>query len=270
MATRKRTDFSESQKADIFARDRATCAFSGISVWLFDYGVRHNYEIDWADHIKPSARGGTSSLDNGICASSLFNAKKKDNGSDNIFFFKNGRVTKAYITTFGYASDQMLADLNRRSRLEPGDWYLNRSISNVYFAFDWRCNLEFKKVDYKRDDNYWLKAAWKRHMKWQKIQPSESIQHRKLLDPNHPFGASQLLELESIRSEDHFRNWAESIWPTYRQSWKTDFDFNLAIDPEHMRSILNQASIEVDVHPDVIRGLSQLIPEDEPSIQKVA
>lgn len=97
MAQRKRTNFSENQKAAIYARDHATCAFSGISLWIFGYGIRPNYEMDWADHIKPSAKGGTSSLENGVCASHTFNSKKKDNGSDNVFFFQNGKITPAYI-----------------------------------------------------------------------------------------------------------------------------------------------------------------------------
>ena len=90
----KRIEFTEAQKALIYARDRATCAFSGLSLWLLDIGIRPNWDMDWVDHILPSASGGNASLDNGICASSTFNAKKRDNTSDNVFFVHHGAITE--------------------------------------------------------------------------------------------------------------------------------------------------------------------------------
>jgi len=51
----KRTEFTDNQKAKIFSRDRATCAFSGISLWFLDLGIRSNWQVDWVDHILPSA-----------------------------------------------------------------------------------------------------------------------------------------------------------------------------------------------------------------------
>ena len=53
----KRTEFTENQKAEIFSRDRATCAFSGISLWFLDVGIGSNWQVDWVDHILPSAAG---------------------------------------------------------------------------------------------------------------------------------------------------------------------------------------------------------------------
>ncbi len=74
------------------------CAFSGISLWFLDNGIKSNWQVDWVDHIKPSASGGRANISNGICASNLFNAKKRDNSHDNIYFVKNGNLTEPYFS----------------------------------------------------------------------------------------------------------------------------------------------------------------------------
>jgi len=53
-----RTEFSDRQKAEIFARDRATCCFSGANLWLLDAPLRPGFQMGWVDHIRPSSRGG--------------------------------------------------------------------------------------------------------------------------------------------------------------------------------------------------------------------
>ena len=259
---RKRTDFTKKQKAEIFSRDRGTCAFSGISVWLFDYGIRPNYEIDWADHIVPSAKGGTSVLSNGICASSFYNAKKKDNGSDNKFLFKNGRVTETFVKVHGAASNIQIADLKRRKPLMAIDWYVNRAISNTYFAFDWRCELEFNSKKYKRDDEYYYKVAF--NMLKQKIKDShyKSIESRKMISADRPFGVGSLLQIEGVESAEQYREWAESLWPEYRSNWNLYNTFLRSICTYQKREILLSYSGSKDVNPALIQGLFQLMDED--------
>ena len=63
----KRKEFTDNQKAEIFVRDAATCGFSGISLWFLDNGIKSNWQVDWVDHIKPSASGGGAEIENGIC-----------------------------------------------------------------------------------------------------------------------------------------------------------------------------------------------------------
>lgn len=270
MVTRQRTNFTENQKAAIYARDHATCAFSGISLWIFDYGIRPNYEMDWADHIKPSAKGGTSCLNNGICASHTFNSKKKDNGSDNIFFFKEGRVTPSYVTSFGFASNELLSDLKRRSKLAPNDWYLNRAIVNTYIAFDWRCHLEFNGITYKRDDAYWLKAAFRRFKIWQKHRCTNSIDERELIKVERPYGTDSILQIETIESEVQFYEWAESLWARYRINQKAFHDFYSASEYNQKLDLAHRLKTEKYINPDVAKGISQLLHYYSTSSEKAA
>lgn len=263
---RKRTNFSENQKAEIYARDGATCAFSGISLWLFDHGVRNGYDMDWADHIKPSARGGTSCLDNGICASSTFNAKKRDNGSDNIFFFHHSRITPDYFDVFGPASDELLADLDRRSRLTAADWYLNRSIANVFIAFDWRCRRDIYGQVRKRTDVYWMSSAHKRFQKWKRRRPDATLSERGVLPVNRPFGSDSMLAIEHVDTEEQFQDWAETLWPAYRLSRLASHQFFSTACPDEKRRVVDEFAERTDVHPDVAKGLSQLCHTDTESI----
>ena len=152
----KRKEFTEIKKAKIFVRDRATCAFSAISLWFLDNGIKSNWQVDWVDHIKPSAAGGGAEIENGVCASNLFNAKKKDNSHDNVCFVKDGMLTENYIRIFGKAPDELIERLQRLKNLQVEDWFFNRSISGIFVGYDCRCDKEFRGKDYRRTDSYWF------------------------------------------------------------------------------------------------------------------
>lgn len=64
--------FSDKDRAIIFVRDRATCAFSGKNLWILDQGIIH-FDWDWVDHIKPYSKGGKTDSSNGMLASSKYN-----------------------------------------------------------------------------------------------------------------------------------------------------------------------------------------------------
>jgi len=266
----KRTNFTEKQKAKIFARDRATCAFSGISVWLFDQGIRPNFDTDWADHIIPSAKGGTSELSNGVCASSFFNAKKKDNGSDNKFFFINGQITETYITVYGVAPDRILADLKRRQSLVSSDWYLNRSIANTFYAFDWRCYLEFYDKRYVRDDAYCYKTALRMHRDWNKDKETPSIENRNMLKADRPFGCVHLLEIQNIKTKEQYIDWAETIWPIYRTNWQAYQAFIRSETADDKQRVYDQFCSNTDANPQLIQGLGQLLSSSSTEDRKTA
>jgi hypothetical protein len=87
-----RTDFTDAQRAEIFCLDRATCSFSGRSLWILDYGLDPTYAIDWADHVKPSSRGGRSAVDNGAAAGWLHNYLRGDSHR-RLYLFRRGRPT---------------------------------------------------------------------------------------------------------------------------------------------------------------------------------
>lgn len=250
----KRKEFTEAQKASIFERDHATCAFSGISLWLLDNGIKNNWQMDWVDHIKPSAKGGGSELENGICASDFFNSKKRSNTSDNSYLFYAGKVTKDYVKTFGKPDAKILEQLHRLQYIEPEDWYFNRCIANTFIAFDWRCTKDFDNKVYKRNDVYWFKAGWKRLQKYNRKRPSATIKERNLLPSCLPFGFSDLLKLEMIDNEVDYLNWAEEIYPAYRATFKVFYDF-FQENKNDKLVLLKTAYSDELVNPDMVETL---------------
>ncbi len=251
----KRKEFTDNQKAEIYARDNATCAFSCISLWILDIGIRPNWEDDWVDHIKPSASGGGAELDNGICASETFNKKKRDNTSDNIHFTKEGRITKDFIQVFGVPSEKLVSQLSRLSNLASADWFFNRSITCIYTAFDWRCNVEFHNKVRKRDDTYWLKSAWKRLQTYRKKKSSSGILKRGLIMSEPAFGTLKLLEIENITDYDEFINWSEEVYPVYRGNYKLMYEYFETDDTAKRVKLLENAKKVVHINPEVIESL---------------
>jgi len=252
----KRIEFTEAQKAEIYSRDRATCAFSGISLWFLDFGIRSNWQVDWVDHILPSAAGGNADLTNGICASQAFNAKKRDNTADNVYFVQDGRITKKFVEIFGTPSNSLLEQLDRLKSIEPADWYFNRCLSSLFVGFDWRCNVEFNNKTEKRDDMYWFKSAWKRLQLYNKKRQSLNILERGLVKKNPPFGTLKLLELETIVSQDEFFKWIENIYPIYRESYKIMNEY-FALDSNGSRRILLEKAKDIkNLHPEVVLSLN--------------
>lgn len=251
----KRKEFSEIQKASIYARDRATCAFSGISLWILDNGIRPNWEMDWVDHVRPSAAGGDASLGNGVCASNTFNAKKRDNTSDNVMFFEEGKISESYIRVFGLPPQSVLDQLNRLKYLEPADWFFNRCIGNVFVGLDWRCDLEFKGVRYKRDDMYWFKAGWKRLQVFQRKRPQKTIESRGLVRSPFPFGAANLLRAESIDSFEDYINWIEDIFPVYHANSLALYSYFKEKSLTSKKTLVDKALKDKKINPVLAQSL---------------
>jgi hypothetical protein len=246
----KRKNFTEIQKATIYARDRATCAFSTVNLWILDEGIKSNRQNDWVDHIKPCASGGGSELENGICASEFFNSKKKANSLDNQYFLKDGALTKCYLSVFGTPPDELMKRLDRLKNLAPLDWYYNRSILGVFVGYDCRCDKEFKGIEYKRNDEYWFKSAWKRLDRYQKKKGPQTITERGLVKEDIPFGTSKLLELETIYSYDGFMQWVEEAYAPYRESYKAFHEYDLISMHEKGEYIDKLGAVE-NLHPGV-------------------
>ncbi len=105
---RKRSALTDDMRAKVFIRDRATCAFSGISLWLLDYGAAPGEE-DWPDHILPVARKGTNDLDNLVCASAEYNFAKRVNTTSNLFLYRSGLPTSAAYELFARIPEHVRA-----------------------------------------------------------------------------------------------------------------------------------------------------------------
>ena len=255
----KRANFTENQKAQIYVRDHATCAFSGISLWLIDNGIRSNWEMDWVDHILPSAKGGSAAISNGACASHTFNSKKGNNSSDNILFFHCGHITLQYIKSFGNPPKDLLMNLSRKGELTEADWFFNRCIANSFFALDRRYQAEIKYSPLpKCDEEYWKSAAWKRHLRFQRKQVSQSIQDRGVCNEELAHGSANLLELQSVNTQGQYHDWLEHIWPMYRASCEVFNEYENADNLVIRKYIVDTARTNSLVNRNVVDSLTAL------------
>lgn len=258
-----RKEFKPHQKAAIFVRDRATCAFSGQSLWYFDAGVRPNHLNDWVDHVVPCTSGGLATEDNGVCASDIHNVRKGAEGTNESYLFRHGQITKFHLYSIGAPSPSVLEGLERRSNLVPSDYYLNRTVGNTYDAFWSRSALEFRGKRYKRDDQYFISAAWKRFEDYRRRRPPENVMARGLVASPMPHGTAELLDLENVTDITSFVEWAESIWPMFRAANAVIHRCDQASERAEWESILNEAGEDPLVHPEIVLAL-RLLESDPP------
>jgi len=231
-----RTEFSDRQKAEIFARDRATCCFSGANLWLLDAPLRPGFQMDWVDHIIPSSRGGKAELSNGVCASHTFNSKKRNNSADTDYLFFEGKPSAAHFGIFGALDAAALRRLERLKRLSTFDWHFNRAVANILIGFDWRCQKQRYGIVHKRDDRYWFKAGFNRLAIFLKNDEVTSFEKRRLLT-----GSSEKswLELGQALTLNTMLEVCEEIFPVYQRNYnawwayfwdaKTPSDFQTAL-----------------------------------------
>lgn len=149
----------------VFARDKAICAFSGLSVWALDYATAPFCHWDWVDHVKPRSRGGGHTLDNLVCASYFHNYKKASNSSDKDYLFRDGKPTEMFFWTHGEVSEDQAALLKRNQAITETDWLINKAIANFHIAL----GNEYDRAEVSRKREHWLSAAWKRLETWRKL-----------------------------------------------------------------------------------------------------
>ena len=215
--TRKRKDFTPAQRAEIYIRDRATCCFSGANLWLLDSPLRPGYETDWADHVKPSARGGASDPSNGVCASHTFNAKKRHNTADNAYLYERGLPTWRYFSIFGPLRSKQIGRLNRLASLVISDWYFNRAITLVLIGFDYRCRLELYEERTHRDDRYWFRAAYRKLAEHQRLS-TDSLEKRGIVIK--PTEVQRCwLEIRNVSSEATLISAISPLFTIYRANY---------------------------------------------------
>ena len=258
----RRSNFTDPQRADIFVRDRATCAFSGISLWVFDHGVSPWTPMDWVDHVVPCALGGTATLDNGVCATHMHNGRKGSSGLDSWYLFRNGRPTALHVTMHGLPGERMSEALTRRAALERADWYLNRALYNAFIGLDWRFDVEFLDSRPKRDDEYWFRSARRRLADYRRRHEGGSIEARGLLPPGGAHGNELLLGLRTVETDAQFGEWVEALWPVYRANEELVHRVGMADRLDEQRELLERASDDRRVNPAVVAGLIELCDRD--------
>jgi len=217
----KRTNFTDRAKAEIFARDRGICCFSGKSLWLLDYGGGPS-PVDWVDHINPAAHGGNADLENGACASWLYNKQKSDCGQG-IYLFLKGRPTEDFFTFFETIPEEIADHLKRFASLHFTDWYFNRAIFHVQLAAVQE--IERKRPDGKswtRGLKYRCKASLKFLKQWRalvELEKPDTLKKRGLV-PLRP-SPDQVILMRILEASDvsDIKKIARAIVPYSRESW---------------------------------------------------
>lgn len=186
------SNFTDAQKAQLYVLHRATCVYSGKKLWILDGGASPDFTIDWADHVIPVAKGGLSTLENGVCASWYHNKEKRDKTEVPVFLFYEGKATKRFYELYTALPRKMARDLDRLSKLHHSDWYFNRAIFRMLLGVDYLHNGVGVRT---RDDLYYASAALKAIVKWRKIVSKEIVAtlEERGLAPVNPSSDQQLL-----------------------------------------------------------------------------
>ena len=87
-----------------------------------------------ADHRVPLARGGESTLSNGLCAGWAANFEKSDRQNSHACWFLGGRPTAAYLSTHRTVPRAIERQLRRFSRLHYSD---TGTSTGRYFDYGW-------------------------------------------------------------------------------------------------------------------------------------
>lgn len=219
----KRKEFTDKQKAEIFARDKAMCAFSGKSLWILDYDLCPTYDIDWVDHIKPAMKGGDNSVENGVCASSFFNAKKKDNSHDNTYFFFAGTPTRYFYEFYEFIPEHTAEHIQKFQNLHWTDWYFNRALWMFMLALEYRFNPYLSNGKKQiRDDEYYIKACFKRITEWKKLVERNNVANlteRGIFDPQTASNSQiPLFSLSEVASVDDVFKLLDELFPLYKDN----------------------------------------------------
>ena len=247
----KRKEFTDLQKAKIFARDKALCCFSGISLWILDHGAAPTWQIDWVDHIKPIARGGNSEIENGICSSYFFNSKKKDNSNDNKYFFKEGKPTEYYYWVYGNIKPEIVNHFIKFKDLKYPDWYFNRTLYRLMLLLEflhdpYKIGTKVKRV---RGVKYYSQSAFKILEEWRKIIIQENIKNlsERGLVPNKPdIDQKIMMKIISAKNSEDIIEIATELLPYYKSNSIAISNLSKISKPQNIQEYL--MSIKKDEH----------------------
>lgn len=211
-------NFSETQRAEIFARDRALCGYSGKSLWLADHGAAP-YSIDWVDHFSSVARGGTPTLENGVCASWLYNWVKREHKRA-VLLFHSGYPTVDFYTYHQTLPESIGDHLRRFTLLHPSDWYLNRALFHVVAAAAQHGQRKMDGTPFKRDAAYGARASLKYLTRWREhSQEVPSLKKRGLLPQRPSPDQRLLLSVIEMESTQQVRKVIKELTPYVRAAW---------------------------------------------------
>jgi len=211
------SNFTDAQKAELFVRDRATCVYSGTPLWVLDYGASAMFHIDWADHILPVARGGKSTLANGVCAWSEVNYWKGAKIETHRPWFRRGEPTAAYLKDHGVVSRSMRRQLKTFSQLHESDWFFNRALFRLMLGVRFLAEKDCPRT---RDDLYYARAALKMRTEWERRSRTgvASLEDRGLVPAELRADQRIMLAIRNETTVDGIQRRMRRLVPAWRRT----------------------------------------------------
>ncbi|MBI5006799.1 MAG: hypothetical protein HZB95_06695 [Nitrosomonadales bacterium] len=212
------SNFTDAQKAQLYVLHLATCVYSGDKLWILDGGATPYFTIDWADHIIPVAKGGLSTLENGVCASWYHNKEKSDKTEVPPFLFFKGKATKHYYKFNKSLPRKMASDLSRFGNLHHSDWYFNRALFRMLLGVDYLHNGVGIRT---RDNVYYAGATLKAITKWRRIVTKESVAtlEERGIAPATPSPDQKLmLKIRNVTTVDDILTTMKKLLPAYAKA----------------------------------------------------
>ena len=214
-----RTNFTDDQRAEIFVLDRATCSYTGRNLWIADYGIDPSYAIDWADHLQPSSRGGSSTVENGAAASWLVNYLQGAS-QQKLLLFHRGLPTADHTYHGGIIDQTVAANLIRFRSLHASDWFLNRAMWHIWIAlvFQYQREIGLKRT---RDYKYYAGAALRALNKWRRLAERDSIdslEKRNLIARDAEPDQFTLLKTRVATNLSDITKLMKALYPNYKAS----------------------------------------------------
>ncbi len=217
MPNASRNHFTSRQRAEIYVRDRATCAFSGKSLWALDHGATPLWQADWVMSVPVRGRSAEATAA-GVCVSDLFRRRQKGEGREPVVFFREGRATADYLYFLGIVPEEVSRSMRRLSKLHSSDWYFNRAVVNTMLAVEDRW-LRRRGRQYRRDTQHFARAALRALEAWRKEATRAGVQtlEARGIAPKSPSPDQQLLlglrEAQSLADVTRIVN---ALVPYYR------------------------------------------------------
>jgi hypothetical protein len=189
-----RKNFSDAVRAAAFARDRATCCYSGQCVWMADYRADPHAPIDWCEHYRPASRGGSADLENALTTVWNVNLLRGNSTRSPDILFRAGRPTAAAFGILRTVPPAIFAHLRRMEVVRPSDWFFNRALWHVTLGTHWLLNRE-RGYRYSRDTGYRARVALGMLTKWRREMEREGTDHPRVrgLAPTNPTRDQTLL-----------------------------------------------------------------------------
>ena len=226
-----RTNFPDAVKAEIYARDCAICAFTGINLWLLDEGAGGFYNDCWIDHMLPATRGGKSVVENGVATLAEYNYNKGNSIGGNIYLFLGGLPTYRFWEYHRILPIETAQMIVGNSQIESSDYQFNQAIRNLIGGTIWLHRGPNQK--YKRDDSYFAEATMRRLEKWQRAVDADetsSMEDRNLVpDPLTP-DQKLLLSLREAKNTDSLKDLMREILPYHAANLELRLEFENACE----------------------------------------